>query len=331
MTLARTAALAAPVLLLLASEVQAQPVQLARLYQGRREAEQSERISRKVRVGRDGRVSVSNVSGDITVSTIGGDEVSIDAVKHGTRSAFDRVTVVIDDRPGRVDISTEYSRIGRWGNTNVSVDYTIGVPEGAAVDLKSVSGTVRVSAVKGSVRLQSISGNVVTAGAPRVEFAKTVSGNLELNGVSFDGDLSVAVISGTLRANGLKARSLDINSVSGDVLLRNAACERVSARTISGSFEYAGTLARNGRYDVASHSGDVRFALGDGTGFELSAGSFSGSVRSDYAGTLDIGRGRGRGRGPNRGPGQTVQATIGDGSARLELHTFSGNIVIDKR
>src|SRR5436305_9313047 len=53
-----------------------------RAYQGRdRGPEQTERFSRKVKVGRDGRVSVSNISGDITVTAGGGDEVSIEAVK----------------------------------------------------------------------------------------------------------------------------------------------------------------------------------------------------------------------------------------------------------
>src|SRR5580765_5002082 len=165
MTLARIAALAAPVILLMASDVSAQPVRLARLYQGRREPEQSERIARRVRVGRDGSVSISNVAGDITISTIPGDDVSIEAVKHGSRGALDRVSVVIDDRPGRVDISTQYGQLR--GNNDISVDYTIGVPESASVDLKSVSGTVRVTAVKGSVRVQSISGSVVTSGASR--------------------------------------------------------------------------------------------------------------------------------------------------------------------
>src|SRR5436305_1626332 len=56
--------------------------ELARAYQGRNQgSEQTERFSRKVRLGRDGRISVSNISGDITVTTGGGDEASIDAVK----------------------------------------------------------------------------------------------------------------------------------------------------------------------------------------------------------------------------------------------------------
>ena len=208
MTLARTAAPAAAVLLLLAAGASAQPpVRFARLYQGRREPEQSDRVKRRVRIGRDGRVSVSNVAGDITVSAIAGDEVSIDASKHGSSRALGNVSVIIDDRPGRVDVVTEYSRTFGFANNDVSVDYTIGVPEGATVDLKSVSGTVRVTGVKGSVRLQSISGNVVTTNAARVEFAKTVSGSIELNGVSTDGDLTVSIINGAIRANGIKARS----------------------------------------------------------------------------------------------------------------------------
>jgi len=266
------------------------------------------------------------------VSAIAGDEVSIDAVKHGSARALGNVRVIIDDRPGRVDISTEYSRTFGFGSNNVSVDYTIGVPENATLDLKSISGTVRVTGVKGSVRLQSVSGSLVATNAPRVELAKTVSGGIDLNGISIDGDLSVSLISGSLRANGLKVRSLDINSVSGDVLLRNAACERVSSRSVSGNFEYDGTLVRNGRYDVNTHSGEVRFVLADNTGFELNAGSFSGSVRSDYAGAVNVDRGRDRGRGPGRrGPGQSVQSTVGDGSARLDLHTFSGPIVVAKK
>src|SRR4029450_2229238 len=61
----------------------------ARAYQGRSAGQdQTERVSRKVRVGRDGRVTIANISGDIVVTGGGGDEVSIEAVKRtrGDRS-----------------------------------------------------------------------------------------------------------------------------------------------------------------------------------------------------------------------------------------------------
>jgi DUF4097 and DUF4098 domain-containing protein YvlB len=339
MRLTLFAATAASLLLIAASDAAAQPqpplpppppappLRLARLYQGRRAAEQSDRLSRRIRLGRDGRVSISNISGDIVVSAGGGDEVAIDAVKHGDRGSLDRVRIVIDDRPGRVDISTESDTVFR-NNNNVSVDYTVTVPDNAALDLKSISGNVKVSGVKGSVRAQSISGNVSTSNAPRVEWARTVSGNVDLAGVSHDGDLELQSISGGVHVTGVKARSLNANTVSGDIRLASASIERVNARSVSGGFEYSGTLARNGRYEVTSHSGDVRFTLSDSVGFELNASSFSGSVRSDYAGSTTVGGGR-RGRGFRRE--STVESTVGDGSAKLELRTFSGSIVISRR
>jgi hypothetical protein len=305
------------------------------LYQGRRGPEQSDTFSHKYRIGRDGRVSIQNVAGQITVTAGAGDEVSIDAVKRtrGDRAELSRVEVVAEEHAGRVDVRTEYRRPGfpdrLFRDDYVSVDYTVVVPEGASVELRSVSGNVRVTGVKGAVRAQSISGNVVTSNTPRVEYAKTVSGDIDLAGVSMDSDASAQSISGNVRANGLKARALDLSTVSGDVLLRDTSCERLNVRSISGAIEYGGSLARNGRYEVNSHSGSVRFTLTPGTGFELSATSFSGSVRSEFpltvGGTNSNGVVQRRGRGPRGG---AMQATFGDGSASLSVRTFSGDISI---
>src|SRR5436190_14176425 len=80
-------------------------------YQGRdRGPEQTERFSRKVKIGRDGRVSVSNISGDIVVTAGSGDEVSIEAVKRtrGDQARLAAVRIVVEDRAGRVEIRTEY-------------------------------------------------------------------------------------------------------------------------------------------------------------------------------------------------------------------------------
>jgi len=55
-----------------------------RMYQGRdRGPEQTDRFSAKYRIGRDGRVSIANISGDIVVTGGSGEEVSVDAVKRG--------------------------------------------------------------------------------------------------------------------------------------------------------------------------------------------------------------------------------------------------------
>src|SRR5206468_9812113 len=70
-------------------------------YQGRnRGPEQTERFSRKIKVGRDGRVTDGNIAGEITVTGGSGDEVSIEAVKRtrGDRSELGTVQIIVDDR-----------------------------------------------------------------------------------------------------------------------------------------------------------------------------------------------------------------------------------------
>jgi DUF4097 and DUF4098 domain-containing protein YvlB len=195
--------------------------------------------------------------------------------------------------------------------------------------MKSVSGNVKVSAVRGAVRAESVSGDVTTTDTPKVEAAKSVSGNVTLTGIQNDGDLSASSVSGSVSAKGVKAHALDLGSVSGDVTVSDVTCDRLNAKSVSGGFEYIGDLAKGGVYDVNLHSGTVRFVLANPSGFELTANTFSGNIRSDLPLTIGGDRDRDSGRrGVNR---QTMRATFGDGSATLMLRTFSGDIVIARR
>ena len=253
----------------------------------------------------------------------------------GDQTQLGLVRIVVDERGGRVDVRTDYDNTRMYRNVNVSVDYTLTVPSGASVDLKSVSGSVKVTGVKGAVRAESISGNVTTTDTPKVEAAKTVSGNVTLTGITIDGDLSAGTVSGTVTARGVKAHALDLGSVSGDVVVTDVTCDRLNAKSVSGGFEYSGTISRGGVYDVNVHSGTIRFTLANPSGFELTANTFSGSIRSDLP--LTIGGDRSSSGSSSRNSRQrgvsnrSIRATFGDGSATLTLRTFSGDIVIAKR
>lgn len=306
-----------------------------RAYQGRTRnngPEQTENFSRKVKVGRDGRVSISNISGDIKITGGAGDDVTIEAIKRtrGDRSQLGAVQITVDDRPGRVEVRTEYdsNRNFRNRNLDVSVDYTVLVPATATVDVKSISGNVTVTGVQSAVHAETVSGTVTTSATPKLT-AKTVSGDLELVSAPADADLSASTVSGNIRAKGLKIRTLDLGSVSGDLIVSDITCDRLGVKSVSGNVEFGGTLGKGGRYDINSHSGSVRLALSGSTGFELNANSFSGSIRSDFPVTLG---GQSDRNDRRRGePGRATHAVFGDGSATLNIRTFSGDIVITKR
>jgi DUF4097 and DUF4098 domain-containing protein YvlB len=99
--------------------------------------------------------------------------VSIEAVKQarGNQQDLNVVDINVDARAGHVDVQTRY----RSRNVRVAVSYTVTVPSSTSVELKSISGDIRVTDVQGSVRAESISGNVTTSGTPRLELARSIS------------------------------------------------------------------------------------------------------------------------------------------------------------
>jgi DUF4097 and DUF4098 domain-containing protein YvlB len=197
-----------------------------------------------------------------------------------------------------------------------------------------VSGGIKVTGVHGSLRSETVSGDVTITDAPKLEAAKTVSGDVSLSGITTDGDLTASSVSGNVRAKGLKARGVDLGSISGDISIAEATCERLGVKTVSGNVEYAGGIAKGGRYEVNGHSGTIRLLLANPGGFELTANSFSGSIRSELPLTIGGDATRRSDNSPRSrrdASSHAMRATFGDGSATLVIHTFSGDIIIAKR
>jgi len=112
--------------------------------------EQTERISKAVKIGASGQLDLSNISGTIIVTAGPGDEVKIEAVKRGrgdteaeAKTQLTYVAVDIAERPGRVDVRARYKEGEQ--HINVSVDYTVTAPAGTRVSVRSVSGDIRVT------------------------------------------------------------------------------------------------------------------------------------------------------------------------------------------
>ena len=307
----------------------------AELYQrGSSRETETERFTRTVKVGTDGEIDVSNISGDIVVTLGSGEEATIEVVKTAraqsaddARALLPLVQVDIADRGNRVEIRTRYPgqqelrRLNRR-NANVSVAFNISAPESARITARSISGEISVRDIRGDLQLESVSGTLRIVNGGRVTGAKTISGNVEISDTRSDGGLEASSVSGNVEMRAVAARRVTAGSISGNVILQDVASERVSGQAISGSVRFGGELTPSGRYDLKSHSGDVRLVVAGSTGFELDASSFSGNVRSDVPITI---------RGGDRRRQRSISGTWGDGSAILELTTFSGSIVIGRR
>jgi hypothetical protein len=315
MTRYTSAATAVAVLLAVPAAADQAPRRQRSAPQQERGAEVTEQFSTTVRLGRGGALDVTNIAGDVVITGGSGADVRVDAVKRArafddaaARMQLQAMDIEVVELSNRVEVQTRHRGLRRRDRRG-TVDYTISVPQDAAVTVQSVSGSVTVTNVRGELRAETVSGDV------------------------------------TLR--GLKARAIDARSVSGTLRLGDIESGRVNATSVTGDVEYGGGLARSGRYEFASHAGNILLNLSGNTGFDVEASTFSGDVRSDYALTLRGGtsdaappplppRPRGGVAPPGR-PGRlnrgvrTLRGSFGEGGASVELQSFSGDIAITRK
>ena len=293
--------------------------------------EVTERFSRTAHLDQDGTFDLTNVTGDIVITGAAGRDVTIEAVKRvqrpnprAARTLLQMIDIQVTEQANRLEVRTI---VPRPRNFPGSVDFTITVPEDASVIVKTITGSIRASNVKGELRADAVAGSVSASGVRKLASLKCVTGDIEIMDAGADDPVTASTVSGNVIVRGLRARAVQLASVSGNIRIEDAQIERLMVKTVQGNLEYTGDLARSGRYEFNSHSGDIRLVLSGNTGFEVLANTFSGTVRSDF--TFSRGRAGAEGGGV-QGP-RTIRGAFGDASAMVALRAFSGNISLARR
>lgn len=262
------------------------------------------RIDTTLALSPGGTVDLSLVSGEIHVTSWDRGEVRVHATS-------DRGILRLEATPSRVGLTVRSDR-GDMGDTR----YDVTIPAGARlltrsvsgdiearggsdVDAHSVSGGITLSDVGGRATVESVSGDVHVSRVGRGLRASSVSGDLSLSGITGD---------------------VDVQTVSGEIELLGVRASYVRTETVSGDTRFAGTLDPKGRYDLHSHSGDIRIQIPP-VGATFDVETFSGDVESEYPMTVQPGSGRGEKR---------MQFTINGGGARVSAQTFSGDVTIER-
>ena len=258
------------------------------------QGDQTERFTRTVRLGANGRFSLDNLSGSITVTGGSSEDVSIEAVKRtrGDRRELDGVRIEVESGNGRVSVHTIYPR-DRGGNPQlrgVSVDYTVTVPAGAETELNSVSGAVGASNIRGVLRIQNVSGRVSIARVERLDVVKSVSGPIDVAESRLRDRAEFSVVGGRISVRNVSAPALELKGISGALEVLNSVIDRLTASVISGNVEFNGALPSSARYDLNTHSGSVRLSLPADAQFEVNAATLSGPIRFAFPGTVPVGR-----------------------------------------
>jgi hypothetical protein len=147
-------------------------------------------------------------------------------------------------------------------------------------------------------------------GNARIDLQVAIPMNLQVSASSVSGDVSVTGAQGDVRAN----------TVSGDLVLDKLHATSVKANTVSGDLQVTiDELAGNGDLSFNTVSGDLTLSVPRTFSADLTMSSVSGDVNSDFA--LTVGSTSRMRRG-------SVEARIGNGGRRLDVHSVSGSLRI---
>lgn len=208
---------------------------------------------------------LEQVSGPIVVRVASGNVAKLRAVVsvrgsgEAARRALSQVRVDITSDARALRARATYDRHARsYDDDDIEVAYTLELPAGAQLRVRTVSGDVDVAAAPAGANLRSVSGEVKLARAGGEVRVETISGDVRLS--SIGGRLQLHTVSGDVMgelAAGLT--SADVETVSGEVELKAAAGLglQVNASTMSGEVE--NEVGAGGKVPLRVHtlSGDI--------------------------------------------------------------------------
>ena len=251
------------------------------------------------------RLVIESFRGEVTVNTWDRHEMRV----VGDHSS--RTYVEIDRSRSAVRLSAD-----TWAGP-AQVDYEITVPVSMDIDIRGTFVSANIDGVEGEIRVFSTNGDIDVRGGRGFVQLETVNGRVELAGAA--GNVDVQTTNGRVTIVDATG-DITAESVTGSITLDGIESSEVRAETTSGGIYYDGTIVDGGRYSLSAHSGDVVVAMSEGVNATFSVSTFSGNLDTAFPVTVTGTRSRGR----------PFSFTLGDGSARVELQSFSGDIELTR-
>lgn len=275
--------------------------------------ETSPKSDQTVDVVKGTRLVLSNNAGEVVVRSWDQDKVRIQAT-HGARETISAETTDMTLRirtqrtggsrgpGGLVDYQIT---VPRWMPVNLSGTYLDATIEGttAEVTVETVHGNARVSGGNGAVSLRSVEGLITVDKASGRVQATTVNEGIRITNVS--GEITA-------------------ETTNGDIFIDNATTSNLEAFTVNGEVTFNGTIRDNGAYRLGTHNGDIRVGLGGANNATIFVRTFQGDFAADFPVQLP------EGQNPRSGS-KRFNFTLGSGSARIELQSFGGDIVLARK
>lgn len=203
--------------------------------------DETERFEQTYPLSANGKVSVSNVNGSITIESWDRNEVKLEAVKTAdSRESLGSVKINIDSKPDYLKVETEYDQWknrseGMWKNRKLEVQYRLWVPRTAVLDeIETVNGSINVSNMTNLTKISTVNG--------------------EVRAMNLRGSSSIETVNGTVNAefdNLQNVSNISLSAVNGttNLVIPSDAEATIKAETVNGSINNDfGLPVRKGKY-----------------------------------------------------------------------------------
>jgi hypothetical protein len=272
-------------------------------------------FQRQVSADPHGEVDIGDVAGSIVI--IGWDKPLV------------LVTANLPSGTARVDVTSAHGRTrvhvacglgscnspGGFGEES-PVRLELHVPAGSEIRASGVSASITSRGVGGAQRLHTVSGDIEADLGSGNDDVKSVSGSIRLHGSGQDGTLLVSTVSGDLSVRNL-AGDLQARTVNGRLSAGVSPARSVRLNTTSGDIDLHARLARGGRVETETVSGNQKIDVTDPAGYSYEVKTFSGGIQDCF------------GQSPDRnqyGPGVRLEGTRGAGDGHVRVHSLSGRV-----
>lgn len=258
-----------------------------------------------VAVQPNARLYLKNDAGRIEVRAWERNEMRIQA-EHGSRDEI------------RIETRGDVIRVeGRRRHGRAIVDYRITVPAGMALQVGGVHAEIDIDGVRGDIQAESVEGDIIVRRGGGTMNLNSVEGDIIVDGAR--GRVQITAVDGDVRVSNVVG-DVTIANIDGELILDNIDAARVDANTVDGDIRYTGTIHDGGRYRFTSHDGDVVLTVPPGINATISVATFDGEFVSDFPLQLDRAQ-----------AGRRFTFTLGSGSATVELESFDGEIMLQRR
>ncbi len=276
-----------------------------------------QQITKRASVAADATVEVSNVQGRVTITAWDKNEVELVAVLESDK---DELEFEATERMVSIEVDRPKGRYGREDEDDAIL--TLRVPAGARLVVDTVSADIGVTGARGEQRLESVSGEVRTQAFDAAVRATSVSGEVTVTGNGGKAAVTTENVSGDSVVTGARG-SYRGEVVSGNIRAALAAADRIEVNTVSGDVDIQAELTRDARVEMASVSGTITLKIKPPVNADFEIESFSGDIENCFGPKpKDTGK---------YTPGSELSFTQGDGGARVEIETLSGEISICDR